>query len=157
MSVIKFRKEVSVLPEVLTANTLYMVRIGTGFDLYVTDSTGNTAHKINPTNSLDIVTAASPATGTTHTFDLSLGGSQTVIFPAGGTVTLAFSNYPTNKKAGFIIEAVNAGNCTIIYPTGSRFVNKTLTSLTVSGTDIILAVLDNGVPTFYINKNVGVV
>ncbi|MDD5360410.1 MAG: hypothetical protein PHI79_03430 [Sulfurovaceae bacterium] len=157
MGTIKFRKEVSALPAELSTNTLYMVRVGTGFDLYVSDSTGSVAHKINSSNSLDIIEAASPETGTTHTFDLSLGGSQAVTFPAGGTVTLAFSNYPANKKAGFIIEAVNGGNCNIIYPTGSRFVNKALVGLTVSGTDVMLVVLDNGVPTFYINKNVGVV
>lgn len=42
------QKVVSSLPSVLTPHTLYLVRVGTGFDLYMTDSTGRIAHKINP-------------------------------------------------------------------------------------------------------------
>lgn len=41
------QKVVSSLPSVLTPHTLYLVRVGTGFDLYMTDSTGRIAHKLN--------------------------------------------------------------------------------------------------------------
>lgn len=41
------QKVVSSLPSVLTPHTIYLVRVGHGFDLYVTDSTGQIAHKIN--------------------------------------------------------------------------------------------------------------
>lgn len=41
------QKVVSSLPDVLTPHTIYLVRVGQGFDLYVTDSTGQIAHKIN--------------------------------------------------------------------------------------------------------------
>jgi len=47
MSKIKIDKVVSSLPSTLVANTVYAVRVGTGFDLYITDNTGATAHQIN--------------------------------------------------------------------------------------------------------------
>lgn len=44
-----FRAEKSIvnLPDSLTANTVYFVRVGEGFDFYCSDITGNVAHKIN--------------------------------------------------------------------------------------------------------------
>ncbi|MGL4233169.1 MAG: hypothetical protein ACRDAM_15735 [Casimicrobium sp.] len=47
MAVVRFAKEVSVLPGVLVANCLYLVRTGAGFDLYCSDSTGSVAHPLN--------------------------------------------------------------------------------------------------------------
>lgn len=40
-------KQVATLPTPLVADTVYMVRAGTGFDLYVTDTTGAIAHRLN--------------------------------------------------------------------------------------------------------------
>jgi hypothetical protein len=51
----RFRAEkvVSALPS--TLDTIYCVRVGTGFDLYVSDSTGAVAHKVNvPNNSAGV-------------------------------------------------------------------------------------------------------
>lgn len=47
MAVVRFEKVVSALPETLTPNTLYMVRVGDGFDLYVSDITGAVPHALN--------------------------------------------------------------------------------------------------------------
>lgn len=44
------RKELVSLPSTLDPNTIYAVRRGTGFDLYITDSTGLIAHKVNNTD-----------------------------------------------------------------------------------------------------------
>jgi hypothetical protein len=41
------RKEVAALPAILEPNTLYFVRAGQGFDLYLSDLTGAIAHKVN--------------------------------------------------------------------------------------------------------------
>lgn len=49
MSTFKVHKVVAALPDPLAANAVYAVRVGEGFDLYITDSTGSIAHKINPT------------------------------------------------------------------------------------------------------------
>jgi hypothetical protein len=40
MADLKIQKVVSALPSVLEADTIYIVRVGTGFDLYVTNHTG---------------------------------------------------------------------------------------------------------------------
>lgn len=40
-------KTVAALPATLQANTFYLVRVGDGYDLYVTDTTGNAAYKLN--------------------------------------------------------------------------------------------------------------
>jgi hypothetical protein len=47
MAVIKFTKVVSSLPSPLTPDTIYLVRTGAGFDLYVTDTTGSIAYTTN--------------------------------------------------------------------------------------------------------------
>ena len=47
MSTFKVHKVVSALPAQLQADAVYLVRVGVGFDLYVTDSTGQIAHKVN--------------------------------------------------------------------------------------------------------------
>lgn len=47
MAVLKVEKVVSALPGTLVADTIYFVRVGTGFDLYVTDSTGAIAYQVN--------------------------------------------------------------------------------------------------------------
>lgn len=45
--IIRFEKIVSKLPTNLEPNTIYFVRVGTGFDLYVTDMTGKIANALN--------------------------------------------------------------------------------------------------------------
>ena len=47
MSTIRFAKVVGSLPATLQPNTMYLVRTGTGFDLYCSDATGSIAHPIN--------------------------------------------------------------------------------------------------------------
>jgi len=46
-NVIQFHKVIGSLPSELEANALYAVRAGEGIDMYVTDVTGNAAHKVN--------------------------------------------------------------------------------------------------------------
>jgi hypothetical protein len=47
VAIFKIHKVVSSLPVTLAADAIYAVRAGTGFDLYITDTLGNTAHQIN--------------------------------------------------------------------------------------------------------------
>lgn len=47
MATFKIEKVVSALPGTLVADTVYAVRTGSGFDLYITDSTGTVAHLVN--------------------------------------------------------------------------------------------------------------
>jgi hypothetical protein len=47
MATLRFAKVVASLPETLTPDTLYLVRTGAGFDLYVSDATGSIAYPVN--------------------------------------------------------------------------------------------------------------
>jgi hypothetical protein len=65
MSTFAAHKVVSALPATLAANAIYAVRVGAGFDLYITDSTGLVAHKVNDTLTWDqLVFWPSTAAGT---------------------------------------------------------------------------------------------
>lgn len=48
--ILKFVKAVAALPSPLSANTFYSVRVGEGFDMYLTDTTGSMAFKLNGGN-----------------------------------------------------------------------------------------------------------
>lgn len=47
MATLAIGKVISALPATLAANTVYVVRVGQGFDLYITDNTGQIAYKAN--------------------------------------------------------------------------------------------------------------
>lgn len=47
MATLRFSKVVSSLPVTLDPDTLYLVRTGAGFDLYVSDATGSIAYPVN--------------------------------------------------------------------------------------------------------------
>ncbi|MEM0325231.1 MAG: spherulation-specific family 4 protein, partial [Candidatus Aenigmatarchaeota archaeon] len=51
MALLNLYKVVASLPDTLEPNTIYAVRVGSGFDLYITDMTGSIAYKINSANS----------------------------------------------------------------------------------------------------------
>ena len=44
---LRIEKVVSTLPDPISASTLYFVRVGLGIDVYVSDSSGIIAHKVN--------------------------------------------------------------------------------------------------------------
>lgn len=87
MSLVKFRKEVSTLPAILEADTLYAVRTGAGFDLYISDSTGAIAHKVN---------------------DLTGGGGA----PAGATRKVQYNN--AGAFAGAANVEIDVGDLVLI-------------------------------------------
>ena len=47
MAQLRVEKVISALPGTLQSDTIYFVRVGSGFSLYVTDSTGAVAHTLN--------------------------------------------------------------------------------------------------------------
>lgn len=65
MTTFRAHKVVSALPAPLEANAIYAVRVGEGFDLYITDSTGQMAHRVNSALGwIDYVTWPSAEAGT---------------------------------------------------------------------------------------------
>jgi hypothetical protein len=61
MSKIKIDKVVANLPDPLVADTVYAVRSGTGFDLFISDATGTVAHAINPSGTFVLVGITPPS------------------------------------------------------------------------------------------------
>lgn len=47
LQVLDVQKVIGSLPSVLAPNTFYAVRVGTGYDLYLSDTTGAVAHRLN--------------------------------------------------------------------------------------------------------------
>ena len=66
-------KTVSALPVPLAPNVIYLVRVGQGCDLYVTDTTGSNAYKINvsPSQLTDSISIGNGDTGAT-TLDINV-------------------------------------------------------------------------------------
>lgn len=91
------RKEVAALPATLTPNTIYAVRRGTGFDLYISDSTGLIAHKLNNTDdplkspvmtyTTGLLTGITYADGTTKVLSYTGGQLMQIDQLRGGVTT----------------------------------------------------------------------
>lgn len=47
MNLVTINKTISQVPTPLTPSTIYAVRTGLGFDLFISDATGQFAHKVN--------------------------------------------------------------------------------------------------------------
>jgi hypothetical protein len=76
MAVVRFEKVVSTLPETLTPDTLYMVRVGAGFDFYVSDSTGAVAHALNATGGGGTQSVDGGVASSVYTADQSIDGGS---------------------------------------------------------------------------------
>ena len=50
MSDFKIYKEISTVPSEISSDSMYAVRTGPGFDLYLSDTTGSVAYKIKSTS-----------------------------------------------------------------------------------------------------------
>ena len=50
MSDLKLYKEIGSVPSNFGSDSIYAIRTGPGFDLYMTDTTGSVSYKINNTN-----------------------------------------------------------------------------------------------------------
>lgn len=75
MTVLRVAKVLSALPDPLVANTVYAVRVGTGFDLYIVDSTGLIAYKINVPADTGII-SPNPQSGTSYTLVATDAGKE---------------------------------------------------------------------------------
>lgn len=58
MAVFRAEKVVSALPAELEPDTIYFVRTGAGFDIYVSDTTGSAAHPLNAAEAVGDIAAA---------------------------------------------------------------------------------------------------
>lgn len=79
--VLRVEKVVGNLPSTIEADTIYVVRVGTGFDLYVSDSTGAIAHSLNlPTD---------PPVAKSVTLDAPTALERIILFNQKGSFTVS--------------------------------------------------------------------
>jgi hypothetical protein len=113
---IKFQKSISQLPGTLTPDSLYAVRVGAGFDLYVSDMTGNIAYKSNS------------AAGGGSALEVSLiNGQNTVTNSVYEVSALRF-----DTDAGFDLTDLGNGEVKV-------GMNSTFKYITVDGQDQLVA------------------
>ena len=132
---IKFFKELSTLPQTLEANSFYAVRVGVGFDLYLTNQSG-AAQKVNsavPVVSFQTDSATfppSPSAGdnllVTDTGDSTGGILEEWIYTGTSWFNLTLSFKPLaspvrNETGSTLLKG------TVVYPTGAAG-NKVLVS-----------------------------
>jgi hypothetical protein len=129
-SPVKFYKTVVSLPAILEPNTMYAVRVGEGFDFYLSDLTGSIAYKINIPSftTLTVSGETSITASNTDTLELRSGpgiridtdataGSKSITFTATGS---AGSNAAPIKTFNILndFSAPLIGNA-IYVPSGS--------------------------------------
>jgi hypothetical protein len=88
----KAHKTVATLPSILDPDTIYLVRVGTGFDFYCSDSTGTIAHKVN--SSLESVNNISSG----YIIDQSLTATAGSTYTIGAASTILFFPFSINNK-----------------------------------------------------------
>ncbi len=143
MANFKVYKEVSALPGTLEPDALYLVRVGTGFDLYCSDATGSVAHKINHTYNFR------------HPSNLLI--SNSINATALATLTLIANTYwffpytyaRTFRPSNLFINATTAGTAVRIFlfetdsttglPNGQIW-NSNLISIATTGVKIAVGV-----------------
>lgn len=91
MATFKVSKVLSSLPSTLAADTLYLVRVRSGIDIYAVDSSGSVAYKSNAALGSE-VTALTNTAGVVNV-DLSKGDYFTLAM-AANVSSLTFSNLP---------------------------------------------------------------
>lgn len=107
MSLFLAEKVISTVPENITPDTVYFVRVGVGFDLYVSDSTGTVAHKLNVSSqntnvAIDDFFSTDNLTQIAGNVLLNDNGATTVLFVNGSA-----------ELVGESVTGSNGGNFTI--------------------------------------------
>jgi len=140
MAQLRAEKYVSNLPGVLEANTIYFVRTGAGFDIYVTNDTGTiVAYPLNAsTSSTNITTNRQPANYTLVLTDkdklveMDVATANTLTVPLNSTVA-----FPTGSQ--ILVSQYGAG-LTSIVPAGGVTIRSANGSLDL-GVQYIAATL----------------
>lgn len=119
MSVVRFSKVVSALPDPMTPDTVYLMRIGAGFDIRVTDSTGAIAHEQNQSTGV----ASGGATGQLLAKVSAADFHTTWINAASGGGTSKWIDGDNPNDAAYLDGNVIVGGTATIYKFGVQAVN----------------------------------
>jgi hypothetical protein len=157
---IRFCKEVSALPATLAANTLYLVRVGTGFDLYATDSTGAIAYTQNSYKytrewHVDPVGGKDTNPGSFAAPFKTLGQAVSVAGNTGEQIVLHPGTYAESVTLTQLNLTVTGAQATIggeIFVSGTITVNQaTANSIRINGL-MIGTLAHNGAGGLYCNE-----
>lgn len=123
MEKLRTEKVVGSLPPLLTPNTIYYVRVGSGFDLYVTNSTGIIAGYSLNRNSLKSINVNSGTTGIVR-FSYNVVDTEVT----SNSIISIFFPYQPNRDNDlsfddfkFITEPYNGGFNLVIENLGQKF------------------------------------
>lgn len=142
----KLAKVVSALPGTLDPNTLYAVRVGSGFDLYFSDATGATAHALNTaaggsSDPLDLTVTdpAAPAADTVRLFRRAIAGRQFPAFVGPAGLDTALQPLLARNKVGLWMPPGNANTV----PGVLGFTAPTVTGFTATARNVATTNLFN--------------
>lgn len=92
----QFVKAVSTLPRQLDKNTFYAVRVGRGYDLHLSDATGNVAYPLNPTKWVQLTTVQDLNTLTeTGCYFITIGGNTNA--PVNTWIYVIVESYDSSR------------------------------------------------------------
>lgn len=118
MPVFRVEKVVGSLPGTLVADTIYFVRTGLGFDIYVTDGTGTIAHQLNSaaatadetgpalTYTDGALTRIDYDSGNYKLFSYTSGVLAQIDYVIGGTTIRKALSYNPDGSLAFITQTV---------------------------------------------------
>lgn len=130
-------KEVAGLPSPLTPNTIYYVRTGTGFKVYVSDVTGSIAHTQNTPTIEEITNLRSELDSLANTF------SGSVIYPS--EISLSLTGTVNN------LALAEGTNTVVLVDQGF-----TLTGLQNSGVNAqVTFINETGTTVTFVNESTG--
>jgi hypothetical protein len=127
---IKFYKTVVSLPNVLEPNTMYAVRIGVGFDFYLSDMTGAIAYKVNAGDVSTGYTGSAGVDGSVgYTGSAGVDGSVGYTGSAGVDGSVGYTGsegsigYTGSAVEGLVSDGVGSitiqSGYTLVFPDGS--------------------------------------
>lgn len=80
------------------------------------------------------------------TIDCSLGNFFTKTI--SGITSFTFTNVPSNRAYGFILELTNGGSSVVSWPVTVKWPNASAPALTASGVDVLSFITDDGGTTW---------
>jgi hypothetical protein len=146
MSTFKTHKVISTLPSQLEADSIYAVRVGVGFDLYITDTTGSIAHKVNEITSSGILNKLVEVDGQGSGLDADLldGYEWTDFALATSNVEILYAQKNLNSSDAKYQFLSSISQQVINLPNAITSINKEF--ILVNTGNASLEVWDNGVP-----------
>ena len=145
MATFKVSKVLSSLPGTLVADTLYLVRVRSGIDIYAVDSSGTVAYKTNAALGSEVTALTNVAGGVN--VDLSKGDYFTLAM-AANVSSLTFSNPPPAGIARTIDITPTqngTGGWRFAFPSNFHFIGASDTTIKTAAnksTKIIATTLD---------------